>query len=161
MTNTFVYYGLSLHSVAVAGNQYLNFIMVCLIEVPAGLVTWLMMERVGRRASMCASLVLTGVSCIAFLFVPESKYFCTLRCIDYSILLLIFTFSMCAAMQWVSIATYLVGKFGITVSYSVLYVLTAELFPTSVRHTLFAACSMIGRLGSIVAPQTPLLVSTV
>lgn len=62
-----------------------------------------------------------------------------------------------AGLVWVRIATYLIGKFGITVSYTVLYVLTAELFPTNVRHSLFAMCSMIGRLGSVIAPQTPLL----
>ncbi|XP_034253555.1 organic cation transporter protein-like isoform X2 [Thrips palmi] len=134
MTNTFVYYGLSLNSVAVAGNLYLNFMLVCLVEVPAGLVTWLLMERVGRRASMCSSLVLTGVACVAFIFIPDS-----------------------GGLVWVRIATYLVGKFGITVSYTVLYVLTAELFPTNVRHSLFALCSMIGRLGSVIAPQTRLL----
>lgn len=85
MTNTFVYYGLSLNSVAVAGNLYLNFMLVCLIEVPAGLATWMLMERVGRRASMCSSLVLTGVSCIAFLFVPNTEgapnsTLCTVKC---------------------------------------------------------------------------------
>lgn len=73
MTNTFVYYGLSLNSVAISGNLYLNFMLVCLIEVPAGLVTWLLMERYGRRSSMCSSLVLTGVSCIAFLFIPDTE----------------------------------------------------------------------------------------
>ncbi|KAJ1531644.1 hypothetical protein ONE63_000315 [Megalurothrips usitatus] len=135
MTNTFVYYGLSLNAVSVAGNQYLNFMLVCLIEVPAGLVTWLMMERIGRRASMCSSLILTGVSCLAYLFLPDTD-----------------------GLRWVRVSTYMIGKFGITVSYTVLYVLTAELFPTSVRHSLFAMCSMIGRLGSVIAPQTRLLV---
>ncbi|XP_026286905.1 organic cation transporter protein isoform X1 [Frankliniella occidentalis] len=134
ITNTFVYYGLSLNSVSVSGNLYLNFMLVCLIEVPAGLVTWMLMERVGRRMSMCASLVLTGLSCLAFLLMPDTEVW-----------------------QWIRIVTYLIGKFGITVSYTVLYVLTAELFPTNVRHSLFAMCSAFGRIGSIIAPQAPLL----
>lgn len=66
----FVYDGLSLNSVAVAGNQYLNFILVCLIEVPAGLATFVLMERVGRRAAMCSSLILAGLACIIFHFLP-------------------------------------------------------------------------------------------
>lgn len=132
LTNMFVYDGLSLNSVAVAGNQYLNFILVCLIEVPAGLVAWVLMERAGRRASMCSSLILAGLSCIVFHFLP-------------------------ADVAWVRVTVFLLGKFGITISYTVIYVLTAELFPTKVRHSLFAVCSTVGRVGSILAPQTPLL----
>jgi len=36
---------------------------------------------------------------------------------------------------------------------------TAEMFPTEIRHSLLGICSMFGRIGSMVAPQTPLLVS--
>lgn len=35
---------------------------------------------------------------------------------------------------------------------------TAEMFPTEIRHSLLGICSMFGRIGSMVAPQTPLLV---
>uniref|UniRef100_A0A182SH91 Major facilitator superfamily (MFS) profile domain-containing protein n=1 Tax=Anopheles maculatus TaxID=74869 RepID=A0A182SH91_9DIPT len=45
----------------------------------------------------------------------------------------------------------------ISFSFGVLYIYTAEIFPTNLRQSLLSMCSMIGRLGSIVAPQMPLL----
>jgi hypothetical protein len=54
---------------------------------------------------------------------------------------------------------FLAGKCAITIAFTGVYVFTAELFPTELRHTMLGTCSMVGRIGSIIAPQTPLLVS--
>lgn len=64
-----------------------------------------------------------------------------------------------AGLVPVQLALYLVGKLAITASFTVLYVFTAELFPTNARHSMIGVCSTIGRMGSALAPQTPLLVS--
>lgn len=53
---------------------------------------------------------------------------------------------------------YLLGKFGATMAFSVCYIISSEMFPTTLRHSLMATCSMFGRIGSMVAPQMPLLV---
>lgn len=39
------------------------------------------------------------------------------------------------------------------------YVYTTELYPTKYRHSLFAFSSMVGRIGSVLAPLTPAMVS--
>jgi len=130
--NTFVYYGLSLNSVVVEGNVFVNFILVSLIEMPAMFVQMWMLERYGRRTCLCSSLLLAGASCIAFIFIP-------------------------ADMLTVRLIAFLAGKFGVAISFAVLYMFTAELFPTNVRHSFVGACSMFGRVGSMLAPQTPLL----
>lgn len=44
-------------------------------------------------------------------------------------------------------------------AFATVYIYTAELFPTTMRHSLLGICSMTGRVGSILSPQTPLLVS--
>ncbi|KAH9633801.1 hypothetical protein HF086_005435 [Spodoptera exigua] len=48
-------------------------------------------------------------------------------------------------------------KFGISVVFTSLYLFTSELYPTQYRHRLLAFSSMVGRIGSITAPLTPLL----
>lgn len=48
-----------------------------------------------------------------------------------------------------------------TFSYNIVYMYTSELFPTYTRNSMHSICSAVGRVGSLVAPQTPLLVSTV
>ena len=62
-------------------------------------------------------------------------------------------------LEWARLLLFLAGKFAITISYTVMYVYNAELFPTQLRHSLLGACVMFGQIGSILAPQTPLLVS--
>lgn len=64
-------------------------------------------------------------------------------------------------MYALSLTVYLLGKYAIAVVMTSVYVYTAELFPTKYRHSLFAFASMVGRLGSITAPLTPALVSSV
>jgi len=54
---------------------------------------------------------------------------------------------------------YMAGKLCITMAFGTVYIYTAELFPTTLRHSLLGICSMTGRIGSILSPQTPLLVS--
>ncbi len=44
------------------------------------------------------------------------------------------------------------GKFFISAAHSIIYVLTVELYPTSIRANGMAASSGIGRIGSLVAP---------
>lgn len=46
----------------------------------------------------------------------------------------------------------MIGKFSITASFTVVYVYTSELYPTVIRNAGLCLSSMIGRLGSILAP---------
>lgn len=63
-------------------------------------------------------------------------------------------------LETLRLVLFLLGKFGISVVFTSLYLFTSELYPTEYRHTLLAFSSMIGRIGSITAPLTPALVST-
>ena len=51
----------------------------------------------------------------------------------------------------------LVGKFGATASFSVVYVYTVELFPTAIRSRAVGTCSLVARLGGITALLLDLL----
>uniref|UniRef100_A0A1L8DEQ3 Putative synaptic vesicle transporter sv2 major facilitator superfamily n=1 Tax=Nyssomyia neivai TaxID=330878 RepID=A0A1L8DEQ3_9DIPT len=128
----FVFYGMSMNSVTVAGDKYLNFILTCLIEIPGAGICCLFMDRIGRRPMLCISLILSGASCIAFIFLSDLP-------------------------EAAQLTVFLIGKLNISMSFITIYVYTAELFPTELRHTLLATCSMFGRIGSILAPFTPLL----
>lgn len=70
LTNTLVYFGLSLNSVTLAGNKYLNFAFSSLIELPAHLISWLILLKAGRRHSVSITLILAGLSCIGTEFLP-------------------------------------------------------------------------------------------
>ncbi|EFN82259.1 Solute carrier family 22 member 21 [Harpegnathos saltator] len=133
LTNTFVYYGLSLNSVAFAGDKYTNFMLVAVVEIPGYFLTWLLTDYVGRKATLSGSFLLSGAFCLAIQFVPA------------------------AASTYGPLLLYMAGKLCITIAFATVYIYTTELFPTTMRHSLLGICSMTGRVGSILSPQTPLL----
>ena len=46
----------------------------------------------------------------------------------------------------------IVGKFGASAAAAIMYLYTAELYPTTMRNTAVGSGSCIGRIGSIMAP---------
>lgn len=133
--NAFVSYGISLTSVSLAGDKYINFIVVALAGTPAVVVCYFMLEHLGRRKTLCSSLIIGGVAIILSKFLNNTVA-------DVFPLIL-----------------YFLGKCFIVVSFSGLYVYTSELWPTSLRHSMMSLCSSAGRIGSMSAPLAPLLVS--
>lgn len=71
--NAFVFYGLSLNSTNLSGNKFLNYILVCLVEIPALTLAWICMNKIGRRWSLAGSLFLCATTCIACAFVAAGK----------------------------------------------------------------------------------------
>lgn len=131
-TNAFVFYGLSLNSVNLSGNIYMNFILGCLIEIPGNTIAWIIMNKIGRKYSLVSSFLLCGITCIAGGFVPEKIF-------------------------GVQIFLFLVGKMAITSSFAISYVYSAEVMPTVVRSGGVGAFSTFSRLGALLAPFVPLL----
>ncbi|KAK4883422.1 hypothetical protein RN001_006741 [Aquatica leii] len=132
ITCVFVFYGLTINSVALSTNSYLDFILTSLVEIPGYTVTYILVDKIGRRIGILSTLILTGICCSAFVFIPEEMY-------------------------WLKLTTYLLGKFAITAAFSICYIITTEIFPTCLRHSSVASCSMFGRIGYAIAPQLPLL----
>nr|CAD7417895.1 unnamed protein product [Timema poppensis] len=95
-------------------------------------MAWVCMNRMGRRRSLCASLFLCSATCVAAAFVPQG-------------------------MNWAEVLLFLVGKLGITSSFGIVYVYTAELYPTVMRSAGVGASSTMARVGAMVAPFAPLL----
>lgn len=73
LTNVLVYFGLSLNSVTLAGDKYLNFILVSLVELPGFLIMQLILDRVGRRVTLCTTMILCGLFCFLSEFIPTGN----------------------------------------------------------------------------------------
>ncbi|KAL0607763.1 Solute carrier family 22 member 4 [Plecturocebus cupreus] len=121
------YFALSLDAPNLHGDPYLNCFLSALIEVPAYIIAWLLLRTLPRRYIIAAVLFWGGGVLLFIQLVPADYYF-------------------------LSIGLVMLGKFGITSAFSMLYVFTAELYPTLVRNMAVGVTSMASRVGSIIAP---------
>lgn len=74
ITCTFVFYGLAINSVSLAGDKYTNYMLVVSVEVIAVVINALVLDRIGRKRTLLIAFVICGVSCTAIAFVPPSKF---------------------------------------------------------------------------------------
>lgn len=126
LVNAMLYYGLSLGTDNLGGSPYLNFCIAGAVEIPAYIMCILILNPLGRRKPLFVNMIIGGIACIASGFIDLIPLKITLA---------------------------MVGKFCITASYAIIYLLAAEVFPTVVRNIGMGVSSMCARLGGMVAPQ--------
>ena len=54
-------------------------------------------------------------------------------------------------------ALSIVGKFGATSSFAIVFVYTAEMFPTEIRSSAVGSSSTCARIGGVLAPQVKIV----
>uniref|UniRef100_A0A673C4W3 Solute carrier family 22 member 5-like n=1 Tax=Sphaeramia orbicularis TaxID=375764 RepID=A0A673C4W3_9TELE len=52
----------------------------------------------------------------------------------------------------IAVLLEMLGKFGITSAFCVVYAVSSEIFPTVIRNTAMGCCSMAARIGTIISP---------
>lgn len=129
------YYGLSLGASDLSGgNPYISFILSAAVEIPAYLINIAVMNRpfFGRKRTLSGLMLLAGLTLLALIFIPSTQ---------------------------TELRTGLVmtGKLAITSSYCVIYIMSAEIFPTEVRNAGIGASSMCARIGGILCPYVNLM----
>ncbi|KAB5565430.1 hypothetical protein PHYPO_G00241410 [Pangasianodon hypophthalmus] len=129
-TITISYFGLCLSTPNMNGDPYLNCLFSALTEVAAYVLTWLLIKVVPRRALITGPLLSGGLVLLLIPAVPP----------DYGSL---------------TVVLAMVGKLGVTAAFSVLYISTAEQFPTVVRGMGMGICSMCSKIGSTISPFFP------
>lgn len=127
ITLAFTYYGLSFYSTELYGNKFLNFFLSALVEVPTSIYCLLTANRYGRKRIVFLSLIIGGFSCLGFIIIPEG----------YEIGQNILAIS---------------GKLFVSAAFCIIYLFSAEIFPTVARNAGIGVCSMVARIGSALSP---------
>ncbi|XP_008297980.1 solute carrier family 22 member 6-B isoform X2 [Stegastes partitus] len=129
--NVLVYYGFALGVSRLGTNLYLTQFIFGLVEIPARSLVLISLPW-SRRFSQTGFMAVGGLGCLLMLTVP-------------------------AGHPNVLTGFAMVGKFGISASFAVIYVYTAEIFPTVLRQTGLGASSMFARMGGMLAPIANML----
>ncbi|XP_048862629.1 solute carrier family 22 member 7-like isoform X4 [Brienomyrus brachyistius] len=126
------FYGISLNLAGFGLNIYLTQFIYAAVEVPAKLLVYNLLERIGRRYTEAGALLLAGICLAINIFIPKDK--------------------------WVfrSIIAVL-GKAGSSASFTTIFLYTSELYPTVVRQNGLGYNSFLARLGVSIAPLIMLL----
>lgn len=126
-----VYYGLSLNTGNLGGDFYLNFLLQGLSEFPAYVICLLLFDRLGRKKLHLFFMFIGGASCIATLFTRIYGG---------------------ESLDAATITLAMLGKMCVAGAFTVLYVFSAELYPTVVRNSGVGTSSSLSRFGVISAP---------
>ncbi|XP_069368170.1 solute carrier family 22 member 13-like [Paralichthys olivaceus] len=127
-----MYYGLSLNVGNFGLDIYLTQFIFGVVEIPARLGSLPLIQHFGRRICQAGVLIFGGSACLGILVIPKD-------------------------LPQVLTAVAVVGKFAATASYSIIYVYTAELYPTVLRQNGVGLNATCGRVAGILAPLVRLL----
>ncbi|XP_046769302.1 solute carrier family 22 member 7 isoform X4 [Gallus gallus] len=128
----FSYYGMSMSLTGFGLNMYFSQFVFGIIEIPAKILMYVLVNRIGRRHSQAWSLILTGLCIGANIIIPTP--FTSLR-------------SVIAVM----------AKGSSEAAFTTVYLYTSELYPTVLRQNGMGYTSFMARLGGSLAPLVFLL----
>lgn len=132
-TNALIFYGLSVRSIDLAGDKYINFMLAALMEIPGNLASHFVLKKISRKWALAVSMFCCGLFCVSSELLG-----------DYN-------------TTW-RLVLFLLGKSTVSFSFTVLGVYVTEMFPTNCRMRMFNICKTCAGIGNIIAPQIPLLV---
>ncbi|XP_077139217.1 solute carrier family 22 member 2-like isoform X3 [Ranitomeya variabilis] len=122
-----IYQGLIMHMGSTSNNIYFDFFISALVEFPAALIIIVTVDRIGRRYPWAVACIITGLTCFVNAFVPEG-------------------------FSGLQIALGCVSRMGITISYEMICLVNAELYPTFIRNLGIMVCSSLCDLGGTITP---------
>ncbi|XP_071113439.1 organic cation transporter protein-like [Haliotis cracherodii] len=126
-----VYYGLGLNVQNLSGDIYLNFTIANIVETLAYVICIFLLDRAGRKKLHCGSMMLGGIACLATMFPVMYGN---------------------SSHTWITTALSMIGKLGASGAFAIIYVFSAELFPTVVRNSGMGSSSVFARVGGIISP---------
>ena len=132
----FSYFGLNQASAQLVPdsiNVYLSISCLAFVEFPANVAALYATESqlLGRQVTCACAATLGGICCIVVAFIQAAR-----------------SPNLVGMMAFFG----LVGKLGVTVTFSAMYVLTGESYSTTLRSAGVSAASTAARLGSMISP---------
>merc|ERR1719369_2457748 len=126
--NGATYYGLTLASGDIGTDLYTGFALSGLVEMPAVVLSYMAIQKMGRRLGLVISMTLAGCACLAIRFLSGGP------------------------LAYLATSCALFGKMCIAGSFKMAYIISGEFFSTSIRNSGLGFMSATARIGSILSP---------
>lgn len=127
ISNAVTYYSIAFNLENLGGNPFVTFALQAVMEAPANLLNIVLLNRVGRILPLATSMIACSICC--FLYVPAHF-----------------------SGEWPALILAFCAKFAICISYNIMYQLSGELYPTTLRGVGVGLSCLFGNLGTITMP---------
>nr|XP_022900282.1 organic cation transporter protein-like [Onthophagus taurus] len=123
-----IFYSFTQYLGVIGNNVFINVSISGLITIPASILCLFILKKLGRKLTMTISQL--TMSLIFFALIFENWF----------------------PFIWISVILAALGIITLTMSTSVLFLYTGELYPTIVRNSSVGFCSMLAKVGAIISP---------
>ena len=124
---SFVSYGMAFSLGELDGSIYLNGYFYGATAAASYFIVWPVTECLGRRKATILSYLIGGLPCLLYSLLKKIDIALAYTCVGF-------------------------GSFGTSCAFNLVYLVTAEAFPTEYRGAVFGLGSLMARLGGILAP---------
>nr|KAG5711517.1 hypothetical protein BaRGS_025944 [Batillaria attramentaria] len=131
-TCAFTFFALMMMSTTFVGNRFLNYSLISIMDLPSGLIFFLLVNRVGRKRMTQILYTFAGVGLLS------SGIFRIFEDIP--------------ALATMSVVMAMLGNTGASGMFGAIFFYTPEIFPTNMRNQALGVASFAGRLGGMLAP---------
>ncbi|KAK1440001.1 hypothetical protein QVD17_05826 [Tagetes erecta] len=128
-TTSVVYYGLNINATNLKTNIYLGVLLNSAAEMPAYLLTAILIDTFGRKPLGVGTQWFSAMFCLVGSLIGSQGKWKVVR-------------MLCGVL----------GIFGMAGTYNLLYVYAMELFPTVVRNTAIGCARQVGQIGAVLVP---------
>ncbi|XP_063593581.1 carcinine transporter-like [Penaeus indicus] len=130
--NNLFYYGLAYNTTNMSGNEFINFFLLSITELPSNILAWWAANYIGRRWTEAGCFLFASVFAVIAIFTLNSAL-------------------------WLNITIHILSKLFITMSFLVVYIQCAEIYPTTHRAAGTGLSSLISSSFGTAAPYIAFL----